>query len=625
MPVQGNINPGQTNTEVRLFSVINDTTEAVPPGGAMRVVSIDTDGIAHVAKPNTNGQVDGILFNGISLIQAGGYGSGTQDFPTIAAYSQSGGLTRSDNPRTGDVWGTVEDSWYLSKNSCGAGYYILGSAVDGLVNVTVADDRQRKFRITAKTETICGNSGSTVRSGTTFSGSNATDHAVYVYQLHSVHAVDDGDGCPQFLNDDIDVALVVEEAYEQNNNSVAIGTIVDAERIIYNDESVSGSQAGSGSDTTGPVGCRWIFSAGTQASPSVAKSYPEKYRYFCVSGIQKEYLETFDGQLTFVRNNGCCDCTDFGSGSGAPGDCDECDPGDTLCVTVDGENSYLNDVGCQPPQQITVTRVLQNAISNWYVGNTVLGNVTWRAWVVINCGVLYGVGIGIPYGDTTSCLLKSPPTEGDFCTLPQTVTLNCDACPFDEGSGLTATISVGECVEDILDSGSSGDPDCPCYWHFILASWLQVSGPAGCINPVDIPAEDTYRYTTLDGTAECTPDSSAGTTTCPDCSTVTSYTYAKVSSSGFLSSFPSSGSLTVFDATNCIYRAINIPLCDQTGSLYMWCEAGTWYMGVFGAGQGFAANSGGSQSSMTFVLNYTTANTFCPGVTGQLTVTVVSA
>lgn len=617
---------GYPGTYVRFLSVYNDSGVTAPPGAAMRITRIDGNGIAHIDKPDTNGQIDGIVFNDRISLPAASYGSATQETPAVVAYTENDAESSGDIPRNGEIWGTVAGSWFLSRAGCGNGWFVLGGAGEGLVNVTVADNKPRKFRITSRTETICGNSGSTTNSGTELSGSNATDHTIYIYELHSVHAVDDGDGCPRFVDDDIDVAIVVDEAYEQNSNSVAIGTVVDAEMLTYNDESLSGSEAGSGSATAGPAGCRWVFSHG--GSSSASSQAPDRYRYFCVSGILKEYTEDRNGELTFLRNNGCCDCTDFGSGSGAPGDCDICDPyEDALCITM--SHLSCNETlfpSCKWPDYITVMYTGSNLGINqiWEGTNTNIDGEEFTAKLILTCGSSLYLNI---HAAALDCDLTGYAALLQNCDLDQVavpMSHNYSVC-YDGSLGeiALATITVGDCPGDILDSGSSTDPDCPCYWHFIEASWIQVNSYPGCINPVDIPAEDTYRYTTLDGTEECEPDLST-VPTCSECDTSANRT-ATGGGGGFLSGISFPLTLTpLSQAGTTIWSSESLAICSQNGYLLYWCEGGRWFATIKGSGVAFEAQNGATCASMTFNMSFDTSNTLCPGQSGTLTVTITT-
>lgn len=644
MPRKTIHSPGGAPEPIRYLPVINDATSAAPPGAAMRIVSIDEDGFAHISQPNKFGQADDIIFNSLVTLPSGSEGTGTKDLPAIAAYSVvGGGAGGTGIPDEGEVWGTTPNSWFLSENACGNGFKILGGAGDGLVNVEKADNKPFFARILTRTSSSCGNSGS---------GSGDTDHTLYTYTVHSVRFIDDGDGCPTAINDEIDVAITG-TAYEVNNRRVAKGTIVEVESVTYTDEQVSGS----GTNTTGPAGCRLVFAheATEPTSSEVSSESSLTNRYFCVDGLLKEYIHDGAGGYRFVRNTGaCCNCVGSGSGAGAGsgGSGNEavgdacCTPPDVICLSLSMSActgaphwvSRLNGYTLQLTRQTA-----PNDTSYWFAATNSLGmaayilkhenpdgTCTWEFRADINRLVLGGgpaADDGLRISGIASAISCSP-FSMTFATLDVTVYLttgglaNCSA---------SATVAAGECGTAPA-SGSGGAGGCPCQWQWTgtpaLGAWGLIYQSGKCVCGTMPRTNGSYdgeiRNTECDGSscASTDDDPDAGVD-CSACGTA-ARTAAYSSQTGFMSGVDMSTQTTLSFVSNCTWTG-------TTGQTFacgllrvdMWCESGRWYMTLSGSGTAFARTiSTGSLGQGTYTLSYSTDNTLCPGQSGSVTVTV---
>jgi hypothetical protein len=100
---------------------------SVTPGNA---------GCAKVKQPITDGQTDGILFNGPAPIQPNARGQGHRSYPAVAAYDPSG----TESPASLDYLGTVAGTWYLSAQHLG--FVCVGGSTDSeLTNVVPSGAR----------------------------------------------------------------------------------------------------------------------------------------------------------------------------------------------------------------------------------------------------------------------------------------------------------------------------------------------------------------------------------------------------------------------------------------------------------------------------------------------------
>lgn len=352
------------------FPVVNDSGEQIPAWAVMRVTRIDEDG-AHVDYPDSScaGHISNILINGESAISAQdeedeedggeGFGNGHRSFPAIVAYDTTDGT-----PVEGEVWGIESGNWRIVKKKAHEpGFYILGGPVtdDGTVNVSDKTGGRKFYaRVTDRDAVTCdtGSSGSQ-------SGSNDTDYTYYRYAIHSVHAVDDGHGCPAWVNDEADVAIISDAVYELNGNTVAVGTVVEVESVTYTDESQSGSEAesgsNSGSDNIGPAGCRLVFSHEGEPDNSIGQCFTVSSFTATSLDCQNNYFKRKVYQTIFGPSlaTGCwglgpahlvatftttwccnpCGTTTNNSGSESGGDPETCDPcdgcGETYCLTLD--------------------------------------------------------------------------------------------------------------------------------------------------------------------------------------------------------------------------------------------------------------------------------------------------
>ena len=526
-------------------------------------------------------------------------------------------------------------------------------------------------RILSRTESSCGNSGS---------GSGDTDHALFTYAVHSVRFVDDGDGCPATVLDDIDVAITG-TAYEVNNNAVAIGTVVEVESVTYTDEQVSGS----GSDTTGPAGCRLVFSheAETEDSIDILLPVPDPpFRYFCITGdpIQREYIANPDGTYTFVRYTGvCCACpAESGSGSGASNVC--CDPGDDLCLTVsngpyDGlfngsyrfRRSGTGNVWYHHTNQLSehtswLTKTQNpDGTCTWILKSGFVDNSTGFGWgmfgvassatcspfeLVFSTIILQwttpnspipdiGSGTGVVVeGDCGHCdcawewyglcggQISGWSPVWDFSNGAAG---NGTGCIKPTGCGVIIVWpNGGEIRQTNIDgsrcseSGSGGSPgNCPCTWRCVSGAWNLIAGGVGCINPPG----GTFVCPTNDAIAY-TEESGAVCDpdegpSCAECGTANRS--ANASGNGWLQPIPNVNALTY---SNGIWESAAITLCEQQTSIVFWCEAGRWFITLLGLGQAFEARPGSTCSEMIFDIITLTDNTFCPGQQGNATITV---
>lgn len=657
--------PGVSDVPIRLMLVINDDTEAVPPGGAMEIIDIDEDGYAHITRPSRSGLVKNILFNGSVAIPAkasnddvGNTGAGTREFPTVAAYLSNDGT----DPRIGEVWGTQAGSWQLRRCQ-NPGFLILGGAGEGMVNIEEALSRDFKGRITAVSEDTCGQSGS----GT------STEHTVYRYTVHSVHAVLDGNACEAWALDDVNIATIEEEVTEQNNNLVALGTIVDVEYVTSTDESQSGT------GLTGPASCRAVFSHEAEER-CITTSYIDRTERVCngTNYVLARYRDRFgldeDGclavttQLISQATTTEC-CADCGQSSGSGGGCCK------TCGTFTAEQYCLTfptmtDTVYSYPAAAMVGSgfkiTLRNKVcrldalgcpeSVWWHGEESLPNFTYGDEILSSVTVVADLVVFInpSYASPCSCawylyalvrwrrpnglvesrfLLWSIPSTPTGCVVNDGVLISSSCTSLTSASGSTPgapgtcaifrspestwTLAVGICSDE---SGSGAAGDCPCTWECISNGWNLISGGAGCTNPPGgtfiCATNGAIAYTQENGD-ECDPDAGPSCADCPE----TTKTFG-ASGGGW---FPNFSNLSVVPE-NGIYTSDPVAIFCSTGTIsariLFWCEGNTWYCSIEGTGIAFQANAGATCASMQFDMSFGTNNTLCPGQPASGTITV---
>jgi hypothetical protein len=117
---------------IRYLSVRNDSGGEIPAHAAMRITGLDTDGLYLVDKPDADGLVASIIFNGPTAIpatflndrgySAPGEGAGTWDFPLLA-------LADPDEtaPAVDEEWGTKINQWHLAPNE--TGFKVVGTVL----------------------------------------------------------------------------------------------------------------------------------------------------------------------------------------------------------------------------------------------------------------------------------------------------------------------------------------------------------------------------------------------------------------------------------------------------------------------------------------------------------------
>jgi hypothetical protein len=137
--------------------VFNADAQPVPPYGLMAVTGMDSTGAYKVKRPQSDGQ-QGLLVNGAIAIPPNAYGQAHQNFPAIVGYQNRPGDDTA--PQLGQVWGVQANQWTLQANQ--PGYYILGGAANGLVNV-IPWDGEAWIQVTSTTtSTVTLTSGSTI-------------------------------------------------------------------------------------------------------------------------------------------------------------------------------------------------------------------------------------------------------------------------------------------------------------------------------------------------------------------------------------------------------------------------------------------------------------------------------
>lgn len=122
-----------------MISVINGTSETIPPRAAVKITSFDqSTGLAIVGKVAFDGDA-AIFFSGAAPIPSGSKGTIERDpHLAVAAYQADDG----DDPAHGETWGTVAGSWYLHKRPPGfPGFEVIGDGAYGLCNV-ISQPRQ---------------------------------------------------------------------------------------------------------------------------------------------------------------------------------------------------------------------------------------------------------------------------------------------------------------------------------------------------------------------------------------------------------------------------------------------------------------------------------------------------
>lgn len=112
----------------RWLPVKNGAASEVPAFGLVRVTSSAADGVVTVGQPNADGQQN-LFVNGPAPIPVGALGAVSETFPAIAAYDTGDGT-----PAAAETWGAKSGEWKLRKDY--EGFYVLGGAVRGTVNVT---------------------------------------------------------------------------------------------------------------------------------------------------------------------------------------------------------------------------------------------------------------------------------------------------------------------------------------------------------------------------------------------------------------------------------------------------------------------------------------------------------
>lgn len=98
---------------VRYVLVYNESSEAVPPFGVMRIVRPGANGSLRVNRPNRNGMTN-VIVNGPHPIEPASYGQASFNWPAKVGYIQVAGVIRF-----GDEAGVVKDKWFLSPNHPG--------------------------------------------------------------------------------------------------------------------------------------------------------------------------------------------------------------------------------------------------------------------------------------------------------------------------------------------------------------------------------------------------------------------------------------------------------------------------------------------------------------------------
>lgn len=293
----------------------------------------------------------------------------------------------------------------------------------------------------------------------------------------------------------------------------------------------------------------WWAEAAEAAVPSIPCL--TKYRYFCVSGILKEYTEDCYGELTFVRNVGCCGCSDVTTGTGTESSCLPCSLPASLCVDL---TDIVGDLRCTPPSMITVSYVGTTAGSATWTGTVINSNDTdrrrWRATFVVTCGLFYALTIDRDEGTPTVCFLTGyiPNSEDGvptttFCSLPQTIRVK----PIYGGTitgYVNAVVSSGVCAGDYTGTGTSGG-SCPCLYKYVGGVWVIQSGdPVTCLPPglIPTPTEGEIRSTNYDGST-CT---GGGSGSSPACASIadTDGSYSTQNATGNFAVTPSTGSMT---------------------------------------------------------------------------------
>ena len=366
------------------------------------------------------------------------------------------------------------------------------------------------------------------------------------------------------------------------------------------------------------------------------------YRYFCIGGILKEYVQNSEGDLAFFRSVGCCDCP--GTGTGTVVGCQLCpSPWPTLCLTVIAEPTNLNVFPHEPctegkaPKKFTLTFMgSQGGVEQIWCG---LSHGTdgrlYKAYAVLVCGVGWGVGIGVNdvnrvpcensllgiwdypiYGASNLkvpfCTLPSGPFEIDGCgiggiaTTPGSATLTVGACPADTGTGTGPTTGPCriQCIGGII--------------------WNVISN--GCANPADCAACAAAETTPCtDGAikelnCDCTP---AGGTTTDKCPTV-------CDSSCFATLADGIGIFAGLDTTNYEIHYDNTPpagffgtnvtlTCGKVGRFAASCIDGVWYGGFEEGHHVFTCPVTEGSCKATFNIVLPADNGACPGQTGSIT------
>lgn len=596
---------------LRLENFTNNSGETIPAYGCIKITG-STNGVFSATKPDGLCERTIIAFNGEKPVPNGESGLCSQDFPTFAMYDPADGT-----PANGELWGPL-DTFELRKYQ--PGFRIVGDVINTANTVAkIVPDMPRKFKaqLTARTAVSCGQSGS----GSTVT---STAHTVYRYSFIGIKRIIDGNGCPANADTELgpDISGVAEE---WNNRKVAVGTIVEIEAVYREDLSASGSSDGIASGS----GCVFMFEA-----DQIEIAADARYRYFCIDGINKEFIES-DSGLTYLRDNGCCQCTPSGSGSGS--NCCPAGPQNLCisfqrlsgqdcmnpeamgiapgcCCSLDGKSVTVSSIGADNPGVFSGGE----AVDNFTLHAQIVTNACRNQWFLsvfrspffnAKCGLQAVV-------NTANCAtgFTVDVTDAAFgCTSPSSrptyrITVVSGVCPQGSGSGSGGALGGCGCLWQGSPLGIS--------WT-LIGSDTSVCSP--CSTPPDPAAPNEIRYANCDGST-CTPSGGGGGGPgCGDCGGA-NRTATPSAATGFLTALTTQA-LTFSGG---LWLSPAFTLCGRTAFIVFWCENGTWLCGIKGAGQGFVAQPGGTCASMTFKLNYGTDNTICPGQGGTATITVTT-
>lgn len=111
------MNPVGSLGQMSWVGFVNNNAGTVPPFGVMRVTGISIVEAGRVVltcdQPNSYGDLANCVINGPVNVASGAYGSCTRAWMTLALYDNG------NSPSLGQMWGPVNGSWKLTKNSIG--------------------------------------------------------------------------------------------------------------------------------------------------------------------------------------------------------------------------------------------------------------------------------------------------------------------------------------------------------------------------------------------------------------------------------------------------------------------------------------------------------------------------